>query len=475
MFVKSFGAAKNVTGSCHLLTDEKDGSTVMVDFGLFQEREFEKKNYTLDFDPKNINYIVLTHAHIDHCGRIPFLIKNGFKGRIICTKPTYQLSKVLLLDTGKIMSENYKYELKKYLRRNEEKPRLLYDESDVLDSFDYFDPVLEYGKPYELKNGFTVKAGNAGHILGSSFVKISKNGKSAIFSGDLGNKEKPIVKNFDYPEESDIIYTETTYGDRNHKSFKESKDEFLTAITETLKNNGNVLIPSYATERAQDILYILREFYEQGLLPQCKVFLDSPLALNVTNIFVQNFSYFKDDEIPLFKKGDPFDFPYLNIVKDMEESKNINKINERAVIIAGSGMLHGGRILHHLKHNIWKTENALIFVGYQAKGTLGRKIVEGEEKVNILGEHYKVNAKIYTINGFSSHADQNELIEWINAGSGVNKGASKANNDVGHANPKYGKTCLVHGDEDVMNVYKGILEKKGFNVYIPSYGEEVGF
>ncbi|MHB1661968.1 MAG: MBL fold metallo-hydrolase RNA specificity domain-containing protein, partial [bacterium] len=296
------------------------------------------------------------------------------------------------------------------------------------------------------------------HILGSSFAHIKKNGKSVIFSGDLGNKEKPIVRNFEYPGAADIIYTETTYGDRNHKSFGESKEEFLAAITATLKRNGNVLIPSYATERAQDILYMLREFYGQGLLPECRVFLDSPLALNVTNIFVQNFSYFKEDNIPLFKKGDPFDFPYLNIVRDIEESKNINKISSRAIIIAGSGMLHGGRILHHLKHNIWKKENAVIFVGYQAKGTLGRKIVEKEKKVHILGEDFEVNAQIYTINGFSSHADQNELLEWLTA-----------------AKAKPGKVCLIHGDEDVMNVYKGKLKERGFDVYIPSYNEEIIF
>ncbi|MHB1697281.1 MAG: MBL fold metallo-hydrolase RNA specificity domain-containing protein [bacterium] len=458
MIIKSFGAAKNVTGSCHLLIDDKDGINIMVDCGLFQEREFENKNYVFDFKPENIDYLILTHAHIDHCGRIPFLIKKGFKGRILCTKPTYQLAKVLLLDTGKIISENYKYQLKKSLRRNTEKPRLLYDESDVLDSFDFFEPVLEYGKPHALKGGFTAAVHDAGHILGSSFAHIKKNGKSVIFSGDLGNKEKPIVRNFEYPGAADIIYTETTYGDRNHKSFGESKEEFLAAITATLKRNGNVLIPSYATERAQDILYMLREFYGQGLLPECRVFLDSPLALNVTNIFVQNFSYFKEDNIPLFKKGDPFDFPYLNIVRDIEESKNINKISSRAIIIAGSGMLHGGRILHHLKHNIWKKENAVIFVGYQAKGTLGRKIVEKEKKVHILGEDFEVNAQIYTINGFSSHADQNELLEWITA-----------------AKAKPGKVCLIHGDEDVMNVYKGKLKERGFDVYIPSYNEEIIF
>ena len=458
MIIKSFGAAKNVTGSCHLLTGDKDGINIMVDCGLFQERDFEDKNYELDFDPKKIDYLILTHAHIDHCGRIPFLVKNGFKGQILCTKPTYQLSKILLLDTGKIIFENYKYELKKSLRKNEKKPELLYDESDVLNSFDFFNPVLEYDKPYDLKNGFVVEIRDAGHILGSSFVKIKKGDKSVIFSGDLGNKEKPIVKNFEYPDEANIVYTETTYGDRNHRSFQESKEEFLAAITDTLKNNGNVLIPSYATERAQDILYMLREFYEQGLLPSCKVFLDSPLALSVTDIFVQNLSYFKEDKIPLFKKGDPFDFPYLNIVRDIEESKQINNVSGRAIIIAGSGMLHGGRILHHLKHNIWKKENAVIFVGYQAKGTLGRLIVEKEKKVNILGESFKVNAQIYTINGFSSHADQNELVEWITA-----------------VKVKPQKVCLIHGDEYVMKVYKSKLEEKGFNVYMPDYGEEIGF
>ncbi|MDA8273074.1 MAG: MBL fold metallo-hydrolase [Deltaproteobacteria bacterium] len=458
MIIKSFGAAKNVTGSCHLLTDDKDDANIMVDCGLFQERDFEDKNYELGFDPKKVDYLILTHAHIDHCGRIPFLVKNGFKGQILCTKPTYQLSKVLLLDTGKIIFENYKYELKKSLRKNEKKPELLYDESDVLNSFDFFNPVLEYNKPYNLKSGFVIEIRDAGHILGSSFVKIKKGDGSVIFSGDLGNKEKPIVKNFEYPDEADVVYTETTYGDRNHRSFQESKEEFLAAITDTLKNNGNVLIPSYATERAQDILYLLREFYEQGLLPECKVFLDSPLALSVTDIFVQNLSYFKEDKIPLFKKGDPFDFPYLNIVRDTEESKQINNVSGRAIIIAGSGMLHGGRILHHLKHNIWKKENAVIFVGYQAKGTLGRLIVEKEKKVSILGESFKVNAQIYTINGFSSHADQNELMEWITA-----------------VKTKPQKVCLIHGDENVMKVYKSKLEEKGFIVHIPDYGEEIGF
>jgi len=478
--IQSFGAAKTVTGSCHIV--EENGVKVMIDCGLFQGKDEENKNSELGFNPADIDYLILTHAHLDHCGRIPMLIKGGFKGKIYCTKPTFQLARLIMLDTAKIMLEDYKHDLKKKLRYNPEKrtsshassslsstsslthssvssSALLYNELDVFESLDRFNPVLTYNTPFIIDEKHNIKAEikDAGHILGSSFVKLMFSDSSVIFSGDLGNKNKPIVNNFSYPDEADAVYIETTYGDRLHKSFDDSKTELLNIIETTFKNGGNVLIPSYAMERTQDILYILKGFYKNGKLPKCKIFLDSPLAINITDIFLKNPEYFRKDELQLFQKDNPFEIPYLTETREVEESKEINKFTEGAIIIAGSGMLTGGRMLHHLKHNLWRKENSIIFIGYQARGTLGRRIVEGDKTIKVFGEHIDVNASVHTINGFSSHADQNELIEWLSA----LKNQSKT------------KICLIHGDEDKMDIFKEKITPLGFNAYIPSYAEEI--
>ncbi|MHB1679437.1 MAG: MBL fold metallo-hydrolase RNA specificity domain-containing protein [bacterium] len=530
MKIQSFGAAKTVTGSCHIV---KEGDvSVMIDCGLFQGKDEESKNSNLGFNPEKIDYLILTHAHLDHCGRIPMLIKGGFKGKIYCTKPTFQLARLIMLDTAKIMLEDYKHNLKRRLRYNPKKTteenilnsdvsgktyinnekfqathhhtahtahrsaheinydnhhydkhnhhathnininkskhtenednlntKLLYNEIDVFESLDHFNPVLAYNTPFVLdeKHNITVEIKDAGHILGSSFVKLTIGGKSAIFSGDLGNKNKPIVNNFSYPDEADAVYIETTYGDRLHKSFDDSKIELLNIIQTTFTNGGNILIPSYAMERTQDILYVLKEFYKSGKLPKCKIFLDSPLAINITDIFLKNPEYFRKDELQLFQKDNPFEMPNLTETRDIEESKEINKFSEGAIIIAGSGMLTGGRMLHHLKHNLWRKENSIIFIGYQARGTLGRRIVEGDKTIKVFGEHIDVNASVHTINGFSSHADQNELIEWLSA----LKNQSKT------------KIYLIHGDDDKMEIFKEKIKPLGFNAYIPSYAEEI--
>lgn len=480
MKIQSFGAAKTVTGSCHIV--EENGVKVMIDCGLFQGKDEENKNSELGFNPADIDYLILTHAHLDHCGRIPMLIKGGFKGKIYCTKPTFQLARLIMLDTAKIMLEDYKHDLKKKLRYNPEKrtsshassslsstsslthssvssSALLYNELDVFESLDRFNPVLTYNTPFIIDEKHNIKAEikDAGHILGSSFVKLMFSDSSVIFSGDLGNKNKPIVNNFSYPDEADAVYIETTYGDRLHKSFDDSKTELLNIIETTFKNGGNVLIPSYAMERTQDILYILKGFYKNGKLPKCKIFLDSPLAINITDIFLKNPEYFRKDELQVFQKDNPFEIPYLTETREVEESKEINKFTEGAIIIAGSGMLTGGRMLHHLKHNLWRKENSIIFIGYQARGTLGRRIVEGDKTIKVFGEHIDVNASVHTINGFSSHADQNELIEWLSA----LKNQSKT------------KICLIHGDEDKMDIFKEKITPLGFNAYIPSYAEEI--
>ncbi len=456
--ISSYGAVKGVTGSCHLV--DTGELKLLVDCGLFQGSEEYKNREGFGFDPSQIDYLILTHAHIDHCGRIPLLVKEGFKGKILCTKPTAQIAKIMLLDAAKVMHENYKTRLRKSLRWGKKPPpEPIYDEVDVLESLEFFKtPYLEYDKPYKLGKTVEVVLRDAGHILGSAFVELrlkAGSNRKFVFSGDLGNKGKPIVRDPTLPDPADAVFIETTYGDRDHKSFKESKEEFEDAILTTLYRDGNVLIPSYALERTQDILFVLREMYERDILPECRIFLDSPLAINATRIFLQNPDFFDHQTYRIFQERDPFHIPYLELTRGVEESRAINSVQNRAVIIAGSGMLTGGRILHHLKHNLWREECSLIFVGFQPKGTLGRQIIDGAESVKILGEQVSVRAEVYTINGFSSHAGQSELLEWLS-----------------YANPR--KTFLIHGEEEKMQVFtERVKENLDTEVYIPNFGEEI--
>ncbi len=452
-----YGATKEVTGSCFLL--EIRGLKILIDCGMFQGREAHELPSEFPFSPKKIDYLILTHAHIDHCGRIPLLVREGFKGKIISTRPTAQIARIMLLDSAKVMREHYKVLLRKAKRKGRELPSLpLYDEYDVVESFPFFEIQLPYERPFNLSEDIKITFKDAGHILGSCFVEIEdlKARKKFIFSGDLGNKGKPIVRDYTLPSAADFVFMETTYGDRNHKPFEESKKELLEAICETFKNGGNVLIPTFALERAQEILFILREFHEAGELPPCQVFLDSPLAIKATRIFEANPEFFDENAYQIFQRKDPFDLPGLHFTEDVEESKAINNIRSGAIIIAGNGTLTGGRILHHLKNNIWREECSLVFVGFQPRGTLGRKIVEGADKIHLFGEEVAVRLKVYTINGFSSHADQRELLEWVSY----------------CGTPE--KLFLIHGEEDKMQIFKSALpEDLQSKVYIPSFSEEI--
>ncbi len=455
-----YGAAKGVTGSSFLLGIR--GQKILVDCGLFQGLEQDKNHLPFPCKLKDISYLILTHSHIDHCGRLPCLIKEGFKGKIIATKATLQLAKIMLLDAAKVMREHYKTLYKKSKRQGLElPPPPLYDELDVLESFKNIQIETYYNQPLYLKEeNLKITFWDAGHILGSAFVEIEDllTGKKILFSGDLGNKNKPIVRDYTLPpEEIDYVLIETTYGDRDHKSFEESKKELLEAIRNTFKKGGNVLIPTFALERAQELLFVLREFYQQGLLPPCYIFLDSPLAIKATKIFLNNPEFFDEETLQIFHKEDPFHLPNLYFTEDIEESKAINNINSSAIIIAGNGTLTGGRILHHLKYNLWREECSIIFVGYQPKGTLGRKIVDGADKIFLFGEEIPVRAKVYTINGFSSHAGQKELLNWL------------------QAIKKPEKIFLVHGEEEKMAVFKDLI-KTNFpeeSIYIPSLFENV--
>ncbi len=458
MRLKLCGAAKLVTGSCiYIQVHDKN---ILIDCGMFQGTQEEENRKPFPFDPKNIDYLILTHAHIDHCGRILLLVRQGFKGKIVCTDPTAKIANIMLLDAAKVMYENYKTMLRKLERTGKVPPEPLYDEYDVLESLPLFSLRLPYYKEYRISNNISVTLKNSGHILGSAFVELKvyedKKEKKIIFSGDLGNKNKPIVDDPDHPSKADYVFIEGTYGDRNHRDFRASKEELLDAIKYAFSRNGNVLIPSYALERAQEVLFVLREFYDEGKLPKCKIFLDSPLAISITKIFLSNPDFYDRETYKIFLEKNPFDLPNLYLTKDVEESKSINTVTSGAIIIAGSGMLTGGRILHHLKYNLWREECALVFIGYQPEGTLGRKIIDGADVVKIFGEDISVKAKIYTINGFSSHADQAGLLEWLSYTQ----------------NPK--KVFLVHGEEQKLGIFKDAIHRNlGLDAYIPSMDQEL--
>ncbi len=459
MKVKFLGAAGTVTGSKYLLT-LKSGRKVVVDFGMFQgPHEIEKRNrddYKVDFS--TIDAIVLTHAHLDHVGYLPILVKKGFNGKIVGTPATYDIANIVLLDSAHLQQEEADSENKRRMRRGEPLIEPLYDVREATEITRRFLTPVSYGETLELFDDFKVTYRDAGHILGSAFLEIEAEGKKLIFSGDLGNYKKPVIKD---PQpiqmtDADFVFLESTYGNRTHKSIEESKRELLEAIQDTYKRGGNALIPSFAIERTQDILYFMREFYERGKLPPVKVFLDSPMAIETNAIFRIHKECYDKEARTLIEAGkDLFNFPGLKATRSVQASKEINYVKHGAVIIAGSGMCTGGRIKHHLKHNLWREESSVIFVGYQAKGTLGRKIVEGEKMVKIYGEEVAVKSKIYTIGGFSAHADRNELLSWV---SSVKKGAT-----IFH----------IHGEEEALKAMKEGVESMGYKGYIPEYLEEI--
>ncbi len=456
--VKFLGAAGTVTGSKYLVTTPE--VKFLVDFGMFQgHRNVEQRNYDfINFNAEDIDYLLLTHAHLDHCGMIPILVKNGFRGKIIATSATYDLANVVLLDSANLQEEEAKTVSKKNERRGLPVVEPLYTVEDAIQAVRYFINPVKYGEEIRLSDNIRVVYRDAGHILGSAFLEMEVYGKKIIFSGDLGNNKKPVIRDPESPKlhDPDYVFLESTYGDRRHKSVESSKRELLEAIVETYRSGGNAVIPSFAIERAQDILYFLREFSESGELPPVRVFLDSPMAIQSNGIFRLHKECYDEQALSLFKRHeDIFRFPGLTITRSVQSSKEINNIKSGAVIIAGSGMCTGGRVKHHLKHNLWRKESSVIFIGYQAEGTLGRKIVEGENPVEIYGERINVNAKIYTIGGFSAHADREELLSWVKRAGGS------------------GKVFNVHGEKQSLSAMKQGVESEGFTGYIPSYMEEI--
>ena len=422
----------------------------MVDCGMFQGRE-EHRNYgPFDFDPSEVDYLLVTHAHLDHVGRIPKLVKEGFSGRLVITEATLALAEVVLLDSAKIMKEDYLTRYKKAQRRGTEgkvQPPL-YEEEDVDAALSLPKTIPEYDVPFELCEGVSVTYRNAGHILGSAFIEIvyEEGGqqRKIVFSGDIGNDNDMVIPNLVPCKDADYLYVESTYGDRNHKGALESEEEFRNIITKTLENWGNVIIPSFAIERTQEILCILKEMHDNGTLPECKVFLDSPMATRATEVYKEYAEKLLSQECQDIKQrdGTVFEFEGLQYTLTVDESKAINDINGRAIIIAGSGMCTGGRILHHFKNRLWNHKNAVIFVGYQAVGTLGRHIVDGAKWIKLYHEDIRIKAGIYTINGFSAHADQNGILKWVGGISNLKR------------------IFLIHGEKEKQDVLKKVMGER---------------
>lgn len=460
--VTSYGAAQTVTGSCHLV--KINSVQILIDCGMFQGDGGSEKNYApFEFDPAKIQYLILTHAHLDHIGRVAKLVKEGFCGEIIATQPTHDIAKIMLLDSAGILKEEYRTLTRKARRRGEEDTvsEPLYTEEHVQQVFAKKWHTLEYFEHHKLRHHIRVSLGNAGHIMGSAFVILDYHEESEpkriVFSGDIGSPHRLIIDSADTLDKTDALFIESTYGDRNHKPLRESIDEFKKAVIDTLEHDGNILIPSFALERTQEILWLLHEMYEDGELPKCHVFLDSPLAIKATKLYNKYPIHLSDEvEFHTAVGKDPFSFEWLEATSTRDQSLAINSVKERAIIIAGSGMCTGGRIMHHLKHRLWNPKNAVIFVGYQVEGTLGRRIIEGAKFVKIYGEEIITNAQVYTINGFSAHADQNDLIDWIRPVKNL-------------------KTlCLIHGEAEKMKLFaKAIKETLNIDTHIMERGVPV--
>jgi len=464
MKITFLGAAKTVTGSCFLVETEK--CKLLVDCGMFQGRakETEMNKEDFDFNPAEIDYVLLTHAHIDHSGRIPKLYLDGFKGEVIATKATVDLCAVMLPDSGHIQEFENEWENRKRKRAGKPPVMPLYTLQDAVDCMKLFRGV-KYGEIVNLTDSIKVRFNDAGHILGSAIIElwVYENGENikTVFTGDLGNRDMPIVRDPAIIEDADYLVIESTYGNRLHKERENKAEKFLDIILNTVNKGGNVVIPSFAIGRTQEIIYELNKYMDvyaekYEYFKNIPVFIDSPLAISATEIFRKNLDCFDEEARKFIESGDnPLDFPGLQFTKTSDESKALNERMDSSIIISASGMCEAGRIKHHLKHNLWRNDSTILFVGYQAEGTLGRRILDGAKSVKIFGEDISINARIEKIEGFSGHADKDGLMQW-----------------VGSFAKKPRKVFVVHGEESVMYEFANELEQK-FNVQtiIPSKGD----
>lgn len=464
MNIRFLGAVEGVTGSCHLI--EFRDKLIMLDCGMYQgkDKDFNYKGH--EVSPENIDYLLLSHSHIDHSGRIPLLVKNGFKGTIYCSKPTYDLCEIMLLDSAHIQEAEAEWRNRKARRSGKPTVPPLYTQTNVYDSFKYFKPVL-YEQIVKIDEFLTVRFNDAGHVLGSSIIEMwfeEDDGiTKVVYSGDLGMRDKPLLKDPVIIGSADYVILESTYGNRIHANTEQPEEQLLNIILKTVRRGGTVIIPSFAVGRTQEIIYHLNKYYDNSLgsasdkineLKRIPVYIDSPLAKKATEVFWRNAHAFDKEARNYLMMGDnPLQFENLHFTENVEESKMLNHSDEPKIIISSSGMCDAGRIKHHLKHNLWKKECSVVFVGYQAEGTLGRRILDGAKDVKIFGEEIHVNAEIHNVESFSAHADRNGLINWL-------KGFKE----------KPRKIFLVHGEAqskaEFANEIKNILD---IDCVIPAY------
>ncbi|MBO4235800.1 MAG: MBL fold metallo-hydrolase [Firmicutes bacterium] len=452
MKIQFAGAASGVTGSCHHITSGEH--QILLDCGQFQGgKAQEALNYEeFPFNPAEIECVVLSHAHIDHCGRLPLLVKRGFKGKIYCTDATADLLDIMLKDSGYIHEKETEWQNRKGERAGREMVEPLYTFEDAVDTLQYVEPV-RYDQLIEINDSMKIVFNDAGHILGSAIVElwVTEDDKESklVFSGDLGVQGRPILRDPTMIKKADFVIMESTYGNRLHPANEASLKDLLEIVLNTTKRGGNVVIPSFAVGRTQELIFEFNRFYNENKefreeLDKIKVYIDSPMATNATEIFEKNAQVFDEETKDYILKGDnPLDFPNLEFTRSSEESQALNSDPTPKVIISASGMCEAGRIRHHLKHNLWNKNNSIVFVGYQAEGTLGRAIVEGAESVSLFGEDIAVNAEIHNLEGFSGHADQNGLFAWIASFEKVPS-----------------KVFLVHGEEESKEAFAELIKEK---------------
>ena len=460
-----FGATGQVTGSCYLL--ENNNFRLLLDCGLFQGSKDTEAQNTADFpfDPTSIDAVVLSHAHLDHCGRLPKLVKDGFKGKVFLTEASFSLLELMLRDAVHIQLRDTEWENKRRQRAGKKLLDPLYDLNDV-DALLKLRYPISYSKEQEILPGITVSFHEAGHILGSSIVRLlindQDNIKTLVFSGDLGNPNSPLLRDPSILVEADILLLESTYGDRDHKPLENTLDELRETLAEAAKSEGNVIIPAFAVGRTQDLIYWLGKIQRQGGLPQQTIYLDSPMAISASDIYANNTALFNIDD-PEFTKIAPQGWHAwlkgLIYSQTAAESMAVNRIAGGAIIIAGSGMCNGGRIRHHLKYNLWRRNAHIIIAGFQAEGTLGRLLIDGNKKyIKILGAEIHIAAKIHTLGALSAHADQSQLLEWAHH----------------FKNPKP-RLYLIHGEKTACLSLQTCFNRTGWAATIPKVGDKITF
>lgn len=463
MKIKFLGAAREVTGSKHLITTNY-GKKIVLDCGMYQGKglETDTLNRKLGFDPSEIDHVILTHAHIDHSGLIPYIYRLGFRGSIICTNATRDLCAIMLADSGGIQEHDTRTFNKKRARLGLEPVFPLYTKADAKASMELFIGIA-YDRKFRIDGNTTVKFTNTGHMLGSAVasINITENGKttSIAYTGDIGRPTNRILKSPKPFPQADILITEATYGDRLHKTTKEAEDILLKVVEETcVKKNGKLIIPSFSVGRAQELVYSLNNLYNDRRLPKISVFVDSPLAVNATNVFRMHLDNLNDDVQEVMETDpDPFGFNSLYYITSHYDSQKLNDFHKPCVIISASGMMEAGRIKHHLANTISKEKNTILAVGYCAPSTLGARILRGDNEISIHGTKHEVKADIKRIDSFSGHGDYKEMAEYLNC---QNK-------------KMISTTFIVHGDYEVQKTYKAYLEKQGFkNVVIPDVEDE---